>query len=149
MEKTTQFYVVKTGDNLTKIAQRFHVTVDQIMAWNPQIKDRNKIFPDQRIRVAPPAEQDGEDGEGGEYAPFPGADFFQASVSSPVIEAMGYRLIEENCSVYSGGPDSTWSPADQKSYAKWQRKLGFSGADADGIPGRTSWNKLRVPAVYE
>ncbi|CAL9390854.1 peptidoglycan-binding protein [Streptomyces collinus] len=70
-------------------------------------------------------------------------------MTSPVIEAMGYRLIEENCSVYSDGPDATWSPADQKSYAKWQRKLGFGGADADGIPGRTSWNKLRVPAVYE
>ncbi|MCK8432802.1 LysM peptidoglycan-binding domain-containing protein [Streptomyces sp. D2-8] len=145
MEKTTQFYVVKTGDNLTKIAQRFHVTVDQIMAWNPQIKDRNKIFPDQRIRVAPPRETDGD----GEYEPFPGADFFQPAVTSPIIEAMGYRLIEEECSVYSGGPDSTWSSADQKSYANWQRKLGFSGTDADGIPGRTSWNKLHVPAVYE
>lgn len=145
MEKTTQFYVVKTGDNLTKIAQRFHVTVDQIMAWNPQIKDRNKIFPDQRIRVAPPQETDGD----GEYEPFPGADFFRPAVTSPVIEAMGYRLIEEECSVYSGGPDSTWSSADQKSYANWQRKLGFSGTDADGIPGRTSWNKLHVPAVYE
>jgi hypothetical protein len=51
--------------------------------------------------------------------------------------------------VYSGGPDSTWSKADQQSYAKWQRKLGYGGADADGIPGPTSWNKLHVPAVYE
>ncbi len=145
MEKTTQFYVVKTGDNLTKIAGMFHVTVDQIMAWNPQIKDRNKIYPDQRIRVAPPLDPEPD----GEYEPFPGADFFQASVTSPVIEAMGYRLIEENCSAYSGGPDSQWSPADQKSYAKWQRKLGFGGPDADGIPGRNSWDKLHVPAVYE
>ncbi|MFJ8714117.1 peptidoglycan-binding protein [Streptomyces violaceus] len=145
MEKTTQFYVVKTGDNLTKIARRFHVTVDQIMAWNPQIKDRNKIYPDQRIRVAPPLDQE----EDGEYERFPGADFFQASVTSPVIKAMGDRLVQENCSVYTGEPDYTWSPADQKSYAKWQRKLGFGGPDADGIPGKTSWDKLRVPAVYE
>ncbi|MFE8957734.1 peptidoglycan-binding protein [Streptomyces iakyrus] len=146
MEKTrTQFYVVKRGDTLTKIARMHHVSLDQILEWNPQIEDPDVIRPGQRIRVAPPQETDGD----GEFEPFPGADFFQASVTSPVIEAMGYRLIEENCSVYSGGPDSTWSQADQKSYAKWQRKLGFSGADADGIPGPTSWNKLRVPAVYE
>ncbi|MCT9138809.1 LysM peptidoglycan-binding domain-containing protein [Streptomyces violarus] len=68
MEKTTQFYVVKTGDNLTKIARRFHTTVDQLMAWNPQIKDRNKIYPDQRIRVAPPQESETD----GEHSPFQG-----------------------------------------------------------------------------
>ncbi|EFL36162.1 N-acetylmuramoyl-L-alanine amidase [Streptomyces viridochromogenes DSM 40736] len=62
---------------------------------------------------------------------------------------MGYRLIEEDCSEYPSDPDQRWSPADQKSYAKWQRKLGYRGADADGIPGPTSWNKLHVPAVYE
>ncbi|MFF8015011.1 peptidoglycan-binding protein [Streptomyces sp. NPDC007929] len=145
MEKTrTQFYVVKRGDNLTKIAQMHHVTLDQILEWNPQIKDPDIIRPGQRIRVAPPEETDGD----GECEPFPGADFFQPSVSDPIIEAMGYRLIEEDCSMYSGGPDSTWSSSDQKSYAKWQRKLGFSGPEADGIPGRTSWNKLHVPAVH-
>ncbi|GAB2878696.1 hypothetical protein GCM10027074_53680 [Streptomyces deserti] len=142
MEKTTQFYVVKHGDNLTRIASMFHVTLDQILEWNPQIEDRNFIHPGQRIRVAPPDVD-------GEYEPFPGADFFQSSVSSPIIEAMGYRLIEEGCSAYAGEPDSQWSEADRKSYAKWQRKLGFVGDDANGIPGRKSWERLRVPAVYK
>lgn len=41
-----------------------------------------------------------------EFEPFPGADFFQSSVGSPVIEAMGYRLIEEDGSAYAEGPDS-------------------------------------------
>ncbi|MFF7375254.1 peptidoglycan-binding protein [Streptomyces massasporeus] len=142
MEKTAEFYVVKRGDTLSKIAAMHRLTLDQILEWNPWITNPDLIYPGQRIRVAPPEVE-------GEFEPFPGADFFQPSVSSPIIEAMGYRLIEENCSVYPDGPDSTWSPADQKSYAKWQRKLGFIGADADGIPGRTSWNKLRVPAVYQ
>ncbi|MFD9931821.1 peptidoglycan-binding protein [Streptomyces massasporeus] len=142
MEKTAEFYVVKRGDTLSKIAAMHRLTLDQILEWNPWITNPDLIYPGQRIRVAPPEVE-------GEFEPFPGADFFQPSVSSPIIEAMGYRLIEENCSVYPDGPDSTWSPADQKSYAKWQRKLGFIGADADGIPGRTSWNKLHVPAVYQ
>ncbi len=34
---------------------------------------------------------------------------------------------------------------DVRSYAMWQHKCGFSGADADGIPGRTTWDRLRVP----
>ncbi|WP_037670015.1 peptidoglycan-binding protein [Streptomyces afghaniensis] len=142
MEKTVEFYVVKRGDTLSKIAVMHRVTLDQILEWNPQITNPDLIYPGQRIRVAPPEME-------GEFEPFPGADFFQPSVSSPVIEAMGYRLIDEGCGVYAHGPDSRWSEADQKSYANWQWKLGFRGQDADGIPGRKSWNRLRVPAVYE
>ncbi len=144
MEKTAEFYVVKRGDTLSKIAAMFRVTLDQILEWNPQITDPDVIFPKQRIRVAPPHSHHDD-----EYEPFPGTDFFQSSVSSPVIEAMGYRLIEEDCSAYAEGPDSQWSEADRKSYAKWQRKLGFSGRDADGTPGPDSWERLHVPAVYE
>lgn len=142
--KTTEFYVVREGDTLSAIATRFHVTLAQIRKWNPQITNPNLIHPGQRVRVAAPTDE-----PDGEYEPFPGKDFFQSSVSSPIIEAMGYRLIEEGCSAYSGGPDYQWSEADQKSYAKWQRKLGFSGADADGTPGRQSWDRLHVPAIYE
>jgi 2',3'-cyclic-nucleotide 2'-phosphodiesterase/3'-nucleotidase len=72
MEKTrTQFYVVKRGDNLTKIARMHHVTLDQILEWNPQIEDPDVIHPGQRVRVAPPRGEDGEDGEY-ETTPFQG-----------------------------------------------------------------------------
>jgi 2',3'-cyclic-nucleotide 2'-phosphodiesterase/3'-nucleotidase len=64
MEKTrTKFYVVKRGDNLTKIARMHHVSLDQILEWNPQIEDPDLIHPGQRIRVAPPPEAGGEEGE--------------------------------------------------------------------------------------
>ncbi|MEI7034146.1 peptidoglycan-binding protein [Streptomyces pratensis] len=79
------------------------------------------------------------------YQPFPGASFFSARTSSPVITAMGRRLVAEGCSSYAVGPGPRWSEADRRSYASWQRKLGFRGGDADGIPGRTSWNALKVP----
>ncbi|MFH9002592.1 LysM peptidoglycan-binding domain-containing protein [Streptomyces afghaniensis] len=64
MAKTrTQFYVVKRGDNLTKIARMHHVSLDEILEWNPQIEDPDLIHPGDRIRVAPPRAAAGEGGE--------------------------------------------------------------------------------------
>ncbi|MFC9503274.1 LysM peptidoglycan-binding domain-containing protein [Streptomyces sp. NPDC057002] len=63
MAKTrTQFYVVKRGDNLTKIARMHHVSLDEILEWNPQIEDPDLIHPGDRIRVAPPREAGREGG---------------------------------------------------------------------------------------
>ncbi|MFF3767227.1 peptidoglycan-binding protein [Streptomyces sp. NPDC001922] len=92
-------------------------------------------------RPKPPKPADTPDG----YEPFPGAAFFAAGRRSPLITAMGRRLAAEGCGRYAVGPGPEWSDADRASYAAWQRKLGHSGADADGIPGRASWDRLRVP----
>ncbi|MCX5153707.1 peptidoglycan-binding protein [Streptomyces sp. NBC_00291] len=78
-------------------------------------------------------------------APFPGAAYFKGNPNSPLITAMGRRLVAEGCSAYAEGPGPRWTDADRRSYAKWQRKLGFTGTDADGWPGASSWAKLRVP----
>ncbi|MFI0739354.1 peptidoglycan-binding protein [Streptomyces sp. NPDC021100] len=79
------------------------------------------------------------------YEPFPGAEFFRDEPDSPIVTAMGRRLVAEGCSMYEEGPGPQWSDADRHSYARWQRKLGYSGADADGWPGRASWDALHVP----
>ncbi|MFG2330585.1 peptidoglycan-binding protein [Streptomyces sp. NPDC048604] len=79
------------------------------------------------------------------YHPFPGASFFRGSPSSPVVTAMGRRLIAEGCGRYRVGPGPRWTEADRASYAAWQHKLGFRGSDADGWPGAASWNALKVP----
>ncbi|MEV5441751.1 peptidoglycan-binding protein [Streptomyces sp. NPDC052644] len=79
------------------------------------------------------------------YQPFPGTAFFRSHPSSPIITAMGRRLVAEGCGRYQVGPGPRWSEADRKSYAAWQRKLGFTGSDADGWPGAASWNVLKVP----
>ncbi|MEV6079654.1 peptidoglycan-binding protein [Streptomyces sp. NPDC052069] len=81
------------------------------------------------------------------YEPFPGAAFFKAGRRSAVITAMGKRLVAEGCGQYTVGPGPSWSEADRKSYAAWQRKLGYSGTGADGIPGRASWDRLKVPNI--
>ncbi|MCY1078792.1 peptidoglycan-binding protein [Archangium lansingense] len=42
---------------------------------------------------------------------------------------------------YSSGP-GTFGPKTRAAYAKWQRKLGLQGADADGVPGLKSLRAL-------
>ncbi|MFE2600098.1 peptidoglycan-binding protein [Streptomyces sp. NPDC059396] len=79
------------------------------------------------------------------YEPFPGAGFFKAGRRSAIVTAMGKRLVAEGCGRYEVGPSPAWSEADRNSYAAWQRKLGYSGSNADGIPGKTSWDRLKVP----
>lgn len=79
------------------------------------------------------------------HAAYPGKDFFRVGRSSPVIAAMARRLIAENCDAYDVRPGQVWNEAHRRSYAAWQLKCGYLGADADGIPGSTSWKRLRVP----
>ncbi|KAL4860444.1 hypothetical protein BDV12DRAFT_209419 [Aspergillus spectabilis] len=81
----------------------------------------------------------------GELTPFPGADWFKSSPNSPIVTAMGQRLVAEECGKYSEGPGPQWSEADRESYQCWQEKLGYTGDDADGWPGKTTWDQLKVP----
>lgn len=45
------YYTVKSGDTLSAIASSKNTTVSAIMKLNPSIKDANKIYPNQKIRV--------------------------------------------------------------------------------------------------
>jgi hypothetical protein len=61
---------------------------------------------------------------------------------------MHKRLVAEGCGRYQSDANAdVWGSGDERSYAAWQRKLGYSGAAADGTPGPTSWSKLKVPNV--
>ncbi|MFH9425979.1 peptidoglycan-binding protein [Streptomyces sp. NPDC017529] len=136
---STGTYTVQKGDTLSSIATKFKTTVATLVSLNG-IKDPNKLSVGQKLKVpgSTPAPS---------YEPFPGAAFFHAGRNSPVITAMGRRLVAEGCGRYSQGPGPNWTNADKASYAAFQRKLGYSGSDADGIPGKSSWEKLRVPNV--
>ena len=50
-DDTAIYYTVKAGDNLTAIARRNGTTVLQLLKLNPIIKDANKIYVNQKIRV--------------------------------------------------------------------------------------------------
>ena len=50
-------YTVKKGDTLNAIAKKYNVTLSAIMAVNPQIKDPNKIYVGQVIKIPIPTQQ--------------------------------------------------------------------------------------------
>ncbi|MGI6097074.1 MAG: SafA/ExsA family spore coat assembly protein [Dethiobacteria bacterium] len=49
--KPQKVYIVQKGDTLFKIAKRFGVPLDALIAANPQLKDPNLIFPGDRIII--------------------------------------------------------------------------------------------------
>lgn len=82
------------------------------------------------------------------YEPFPGASFFRAGRRSPIIAAMHKRLVAVGCNRYqSTAHQDVWGSGDVASYAAWQRRQGYTGSAADGIPGAASWAALKVPNV--
>lgn len=137
----TSTYTVKQGDTLTSIAAAHKTTPDALAKLNG-LKDPNKLSIGQKLKVtaAAPSKPSSQP-----LQLFPGAAFFHGGRHSPIITAMGRRLVAEGCGRYKSGPGPNWTNADKASYAAFQRKLGYSGADADGIPGKSSWDKLRVP----
>ena len=48
---------------------------------------------------------------------------------------------------YQSGPGPDWTDADTLNYADYQASLGYSGTDADGVPGETTLRRLlgRLP----
>jgi hypothetical protein len=56
-----------------------------------------------------------------------------------IVEA---ALLAEGLLSPAFAKDGSFGTVTIKAYAQWQRKLGFTGADADGIPGKESLTKL-------
>jgi LysM repeat protein len=139
-------YTVEKDDTLSSIAAEHKTTVAALVKLN-SLKDPNKLSIGQKLKLpgktTAPAAQPLE--------PFPGAGFFHGGRYSSVITAMGRRLVAEGCSAYGSGPGPNWTNADRASYRKWQVKYskehnkGWTGDALDGIPGKESWDALRVP----
>ncbi|MEV1068005.1 peptidoglycan-binding protein [Streptomyces sp. NPDC050263] len=121
-----------------------------------KIDPRGFAMSDFRIRVASrlgtgPSGSTGSGNSGNSgtakpsYQPFPGDAWFRKNPRSAIVTAMGKRLVAVGCSEYASGPGPQWTDADRRSYARWQRKLGYTGTAADGWPGAKSWAALKVP----
>lgn len=103
--------------------------------WDPGAISRTALFA--AAPTATPAKQ---------YVPFPGADWFKRGRKSPIVLAMRERLIAEGCNRYTSSADpDTIGSGDERSYEAWQRKCGHTGAAAEWPPGKSTWDKLKVP----
>ncbi|MFF9901206.1 peptidoglycan-binding protein [Streptomyces longispororuber] len=75
--------------------------------------------------------------------PFPGRDQFGPGKSNSHITTLGKQLVKKGYGRhYTTGPGPKWSEADRKNVEAFQRAQGWSGSDADGLPGPTTWKLL-------
>ncbi|MFE7191334.1 peptidoglycan-binding protein [Kitasatospora sp. NPDC057541] len=68
----------------------------------------------------------------------------------PQVEEVGQALVRQGFGGhYQSGPDQDWRDADTLNYQDFQRSLGYSGSDADGVPGEASLRRLlgRLPSA--
>lgn len=49
-------YKIVKGDNLTKIARRYNTTVEDLLTWNPKIKNKNLIYAGDYLYIMEEAE---------------------------------------------------------------------------------------------
>lgn len=83
--------------------------------------------------------------EGGTTTPtaFPGAGYFGPGQNNAYVTQLGTMLIERGASpFYSEGAGPAWSDVDGAAMAAFQSAQGWTGADANGIPGAQSWDML-------
>lgn len=138
-------YTVKEGDTLYSIAQAHDTTVAKLVSLNG-LKDADYLNVGQELKLptattpAKPATP--------RYEPFPGTNFFHGGRHSPIITALGRRLVQLGYGrFYQYGPGPNWTNADRNAVAAFQRSRTELADDADGIPGPKTWAALKVPKV--
>ena len=78
------------------------------------------------------------------YAPHPGASFFRLGRRHPLITELGRACVRAGYKGYRQGPGPTFTLADKRAVTWFQKKQGWTGSDADGIPGPETWKRLKV-----
>jgi peptidoglycan hydrolase-like protein with peptidoglycan-binding domain len=59
----------------------------------------------------------------------------QPGKSDPSVQLLQQALNQVGATIVI---DGEFGPATQTAYKNWQQSLGFTGADADGVPGASS-----------
>ncbi|WP_368662694.1 peptidoglycan-binding protein [Kitasatospora sp. NA04385] len=74
---------------------------------------------------------------------FPGADKFGPGKVNPYVTRLGKMLVERGGGrFYREGPSPDWGEADRKATEAFQLAQGWRGAEADGYPGKDTWDFL-------
>ncbi|MFJ8308409.1 MULTISPECIES: peptidoglycan-binding protein [unclassified Streptomyces] len=74
---------------------------------------------------------------------FPGTGKFGPGANNAHVTQLGQMLIQRGGGrFYTQGPGPRWGSADEKATRAFQEAQGWTGADADGIPGAKTWALL-------
>ncbi|MEV6689467.1 peptidoglycan-binding protein [Streptomyces sp. NPDC051130] len=88
------------------------------------------------------------DGPGNDPKPaapsaFPGAKMFGPGADNEYVARLGRMLIDRGGRrFYPKGPSTKWSESDRLATQAFQKAQGWTGAEADGIPGAHTWRLL-------
>ncbi|MFH8771448.1 peptidoglycan-binding protein [Streptomyces sp. NPDC017958] len=76
-------------------------------------------------------------------ATFPGAGFFGPGTNNRYVTQLGRLLVSRGAgSFYTEGPGPVWGEADRRATRAFQLAQGWTGEDADGLPGPRTWKLL-------
>ncbi|MEU8682971.1 peptidoglycan-binding protein [Streptomyces sp. NPDC048611] len=140
---STTTYTVKKGDTLSAIAAKYKTTVAKLVTLNG-LKDADEIKVGQKLKVSGAASKP----QAPQYEPFPGASFFHGGRHSPIITALGRRLVALGFGKhYRNGPGPDWTNADKANVRDFQLSRADLAGDADGIPGPKTWAALKIPKL--
>ncbi|WP_327288251.1 peptidoglycan-binding protein [Streptomyces sp. NBC_01198] len=79
----------------------------------------------------------------GDATGYPGRAAFGPGRSGGAVTRLGTLLVGRGAGAhYRIGPGPVWSGSDRRATAAFQRAQGWTGADADGLPGPTTWAYL-------
>lgn len=122
------FYTVVSGDTLSGIGTRLNIPWTAIASLNG-ITSPHIIAIGQKLKIP--------------RTPFPGMAYFGEGKRNSYVTLLGVALVSKGYGrYYREGPGPEWGSADRSATAAFQRDQGWSGSDADGIPGPATWTRL-------
>lgn len=130
-------YIVKAGDTASSIAKANNITVDQLVSWNNLIH-AGQVLKLKAVVVTPPPVEKPWIWAGVQY----GATGIVNSIR--IVQRALNSQVGSNLTV-----DGVFGDATKAAYQKWQEKLGFTGADADGYVGVVSLKALSVAEGFD
>ena len=73
---------------------------------------------------------------------FPGTSYFREGQKNEHVLKLAYQLKQKGCSLHKTPISDTWGSGDRNSVRLFQQRQQWTGADADGYPGRETWRRL-------
>ncbi|MEU2911375.1 peptidoglycan-binding protein [Streptomyces massasporeus] len=75
--------------------------------------------------------------------PYPGAAYFGPGANNKYVTQLGRMLVARGAGgSYAAGPGPRWTDADRRATRAFQTAQGWTGAEADGLPGPHTWELL-------